>query len=260
LKAIHRTVGPILPPTLLSRHYPGIPGRVHVDDQMLSSGDERAVRHYLDDARSAMHNLEESLRAAGRGMDDVRACLDFASGYGRVTRHLAQRLGPRRVTACDVDRQAIRFCAREFGVRSLRSRPDVGRIALRTYDLIFVGSLLTHLAPDAGLGVLARLVGALDARGLLVFSTQGETCLVHLHWYGEHFRRREGTYRARVARDGACFVPYPDRRDYGITIHARRWVEATMRERFAGRLQLVHYSERGWDDHQDVWSYLATAS
>jgi hypothetical protein len=58
-----------------------------------------------------------------------------------------------------------------------------------------------------------------------------------------------------VARDGVWFVPYPRRRDYGITIHARRWIEMTMAARFAGRLRLVRHCERGWDAHQDVWSY-----
>jgi SAM-dependent methyltransferase len=129
---------------------------------MLRSDAPEHVRHYLDDARSAMSNLEESLAAAGRSFDDVEACLDFAAGYGRVTRHLVLRLGPERVTVCDVDPRALRFCVREFGVAAQRSPADVRRLALHgTYDLIFVGSLLTHLRPADGMEVLARLDAAL---------------------------------------------------------------------------------------------------
>ncbi len=149
LKAFNRSLGAILPPRLLSRSIPGIPGRVHVDDLMLTSEAPRHLRHYVEDAQSGMQNIEESLAAVGRRWDDVAACLDFASGYGRLTRFLAARLTPRRVTVADVDRAAVRFCRAEFGVAGFLSATDPYRITIPgTYDLIFVGSLLTHLPRD----------------------------------------------------------------------------------------------------------------
>ncbi|MCI0464995.1 MAG: class I SAM-dependent methyltransferase, partial [Gemmataceae bacterium] len=44
---------------------------------------------------------------------DVQACLDLPSGYGRVTRLLAATIPAPRITAADVDREAVRFCRRE---------------------------------------------------------------------------------------------------------------------------------------------------
>ena len=46
LKALNRTVGPLLPPGLLARTYPQ--GRIHVDDQMLRSEAPEDVRHYFN--------------------------------------------------------------------------------------------------------------------------------------------------------------------------------------------------------------------
>jgi SAM-dependent methyltransferase len=259
LKAIHRTLGPLLPPRMLAFPRPGIPGLVHVDDQMLRSDSAPDVAHYLSDALSAIENIEASLTLAGRTWDDVRACLDLPCGHGRVTRHLVRRIDPRRVTACDIDRQAVRFCAAEFGVAPLDSKPDLRQVRFpERYDVIFVGSLLTHLPPDDGLRTLEALAGALSPQGQLIFSTQGATCLEHLSWYGDHFRDAEPIFRRQFAEAGVAWVPYPRSSTYGITLHARDRLSDEMVTRFGDTLSLVRFAERGWDDHQDVWSYQRT--
>jgi SAM-dependent methyltransferase len=258
LKAASRTVGRFMPARTFARSYPGIPGRVHANDLMLRSEAPEDLVHYVSDARSAMENLEASLAAVGRTWDDVTACLDLPSGYGRVTRLLAERLGPERVTACDVDRQGVRFCVEELGVAGIVADPDPARTRFpRRYDLVFVGSLLTHLGEGATSAMLRSIVTTLAADGLLVFTTQGESCLDHLDWYGESFARRAEWYRAEVAQVGHAFQPYPGRRDYGVAIHGRAYVERLMTRLFAGRLRCVRFAERGWDRHQDVWTYQA---
>lgn len=256
LKAVHRTLRPVLPPATFAFPYPGIPGRVHVDDQMLRSDAPGDVAHYLSDALSAIENMEASLAAAGRTWRDVTACLDLPCGYGRVTRHLVRRIDARRVTACDIDRQAVRFCAAELGVEPLRSRPDLRELNFpRHYDLIFVGSLLTHVPPPQGLHLLDALVAVLRPKGQLIFTTQGATCLEHLSWYGQHFDDAEALFRRQLADYGVAFVPYPGRSEYGITLHARERLTRDIVSRFGDALSLVRFVERGWDRHQDVWTY-----
>jgi SAM-dependent methyltransferase len=255
LCGVNRSVGRWLPVGALSRSVPGIPGRVHVDDQMFRSDAPEHVRHYVEDAQSAMANLEASLAAVGRSPADVDSCLDFACGYGRVTRWLARALGPARVTAADVDPQAVRFCAHEFGVEPMLADRDPSRMRLRpAYDLVFVGSLVTHLSLDAGAAMLRALSAAVLSGGLLVFSTQGKSCLAHLGWYGPEFSAAEEEFRAGVRRDGAYFVPYRRTPDYGITIHTQRYVEALVQSLAEPPFRLVRFAERGWDQHQDVWT------
>lgn len=256
LKGVHRTIGPMLPATLLAFPYPGIPGRVHVDDQMLKSDAPEHLAHYLSDALSAIENIEASLAAAGRSWPDITTCLDLPSGYGRVTRHLARRIDPCRITACDVDPQAVRFCAAEFGVEPLRSRPDLRQVRFRRrYDLIFVGSLLTHVTPDDGLRMLEALVPALCVGGELVFTTQGASCLDHLSWYGEHFAKAEAHFRRQFGQSGTAYVPYPGHAAYGITLHCSEKLGRDIASRLGDRVSLLRFAERGWDRHQDVWTY-----
>ena len=258
LKLVHHAVGSLLAPSAFARRYAEIPGAVHVNDLMLASEAPRHVRHYLDDARSAIENLEQSLAIVGRSWGDVQSCLDLPSGYGRVTRFLIRHVDPGFVTACDVDAQAVAFCMAEFGVNGIVADRDPARTHLgRAYDLMFVGSLLTHL-PERGItALLDRLVDRLAPDGLLVFTTQGESCLAHLDWYGERFARLEATYRDAVRTTGTCFVPYPRQPSYGVAIHARSWIAGLVRTRFGDRLHPVRFAERGWDRHQDVWTYQA---
>ena len=264
LKGLHRTAGRMLPPRLLARSYPGVPHRVHVDDLMLRSDSPEQLRIYLDGGLCAVRNIEESLAAAGRTFGDLAACLDLPCGYGRVMRHLSTRITPARLTACDADRQAVRFCASEFGARPLFCHRDPQRTAFpEPYDLIFVGSLLTHLPEAESVTLLEVLVGILKPRGVLVFTTQGESCLENLAWYGGEFAAAEATYREAVRDRGVCFVPYRVKRvaskqspadlTYGITIQSHPYVESVM-SRFR-QVTLRRFRERGWERHQDVWAY-----
>jgi hypothetical protein len=174
-----------------------------------------------------------------------------------VTRLLARLIAPARITACDVDANAVRFCKAEFAVDGIVADRDPSRTRLpRSYDLIFVGSLLTHLPDEPVCTLLDLLVDHLLPGGLLVFTTQGESCLDHLGWYGERFARLASTYRDTVGRTGRCFVPYAGQPGYGVTIHARAHVEALARKRFGATLQPLRFAERGWDRHQDVWTFL----
>jgi SAM-dependent methyltransferase len=255
-KAANRAIGRLLPPRLLARPYDGIPGRVHADDAMLRSEAPEHLAHYASDAQSAIANIEDSLERVGRRWADVDAFLDLPCGYGRVTRFLVQQLEPGRVTACDVDRQGVRFCAAEFGVHGIVAERDPFRTRFpRRYDVAFVGSLLTHLPEAACDTMLRSVVATLAPSGLLIFSTQGESCLDHLDWYGSAFARLEPEYRSALADDGICSVPYSLGNDYGVTLHAKKHVEQTMHRVFGPRLTLIRFVERGWDNHQDVWSY-----
>jgi SAM-dependent methyltransferase len=124
----------------------------------------------------------------------------------------------------------------------------------QNYDLIFVGSLITHLPIDAVSELLDALARVLQPGGLLIFSTQGETCLEHLDWYGNDFARAERWFRTHLDQDGHCFMSYRGQRGYGVALHVRDFIERHMRERHPF-LRLLRFSERGWDRHQDVWSY-----
>lgn len=255
LRMLKRLVAPPAP-----RRLPGVPGRVHPDDTMLYDESAQSIEDYLRAARSAVDNLERALSEVGRSFEDVESCLDFGCGYGRVLRLLRERIPPAKITACDVDRKGVRFCARELGVRPLCSSFDVARIRLETYDLIWSGSVFTHLDETACRRLLAKLGHALvPGSGVLVFSIHGQLSLDNLgHFYGGSYAACAGDIRREVGERGICFRPYPVGSfgrfpvPYGMTWHRPEYFEELAVELFGDGLELRAWWPHGWDGHHDV--------
>jgi SAM-dependent methyltransferase len=246
---------------LFSRRYAGVPGRVHVHDTMLQNDSREEIEHYIRVGQSAMTNIEAALAAAGRGWGDIESALDMACGYGRVLRWLVRRVAPARVSACEVLEESIRFCHAEFGAGPLLSNPELARMRLpREYDLIWVGSLFTHLVPETGLEFLAVLGRALRPRGVLLFSTQGPSCLGQMASYGWMFKDKSDEFRRQLEARGAAYLPYyQNHPDYGIALHTPGYVDRALGAGGDGRLGRIYYAERGWDAHQDVHGFQRSA-
>jgi SAM-dependent methyltransferase len=248
-----------------ARYLPGIDGRVHVDDAMLYDESEAAIHLYLRAARSAVEVMERALAEAGRSFEDVRSCLDFGCGHGRVLRLLVQRIPPRRITACDIHPGAVRFCQAEFGVLPLVSHASIERTRLRTYDLIWVGSVLTHVQAVAGEKLLRALGAALRPGGLIVFSLHGQFVLDNLsHFYDRTFADEAEAIRQEVRERGVSFRPYGDTfgpygpEAYGMTFHSEAWLTATVDRLFGGAMHRLLFLPRGWDEHHDVLAFQRT--
>ena len=72
------------------------------------------VREYLADGWRTLSELNLALDAAGRSLGRCSSVLEFASGFGRFTRHLAAAL-PGRVTVSDVQPGTVDFAIEQFG-------------------------------------------------------------------------------------------------------------------------------------------------
>src|SRR5437667_3593839 len=140
-------------------------------DEMFT-GDAEA---YFSVGRSALRCINVSMVAAGIEAVSIRTILDLPCGHGRVLRHLRETFPHADITACDLRRDAVDYCAKTFGARPLYSDEDVENIAFapNSFDLIWVGSLLTHLRADHWLDFLSLFQCALRVGGLLIFSAHG---------------------------------------------------------------------------------------
>jgi len=128
------------------------------------------IRDYLADGWRTLAELMPLLEREGKPLTAVRSVLEFASGFGRFTRHLV-RILPDRVTCCDILPGSTDFVRERFGVRAFDSASDPARIAWPgRYDLIFILSFFTHVPLHAWPRWLARFGEALDDGGVLVFS------------------------------------------------------------------------------------------
>lgn len=162
------------------------PGSVPLDvdarDEMLEflvgsvEGDrERGLFAYFRSGLSIADAMTQILRWRFGDPGRIERLLDFASGYGRVTRFLLRHVPAERFWVSDVYGDAVRFQEERFGVHGMVStiRPEDFDCAER-FDAILVTSLFTHLPEERFVGWLRRLLGLLRPGGLLVFSVHDE--------------------------------------------------------------------------------------
>jgi SAM-dependent methyltransferase len=105
------------------------------------SGQEGAafIRDLLKEWRPRL--LLDALQTPGQPL----TMLEFASGYGRVTRHFPSVMEDYKVTACDIHEQAVGFL-RGMGLDAEQSSSVPEDLQLgRHFDVIYAFSFFTHM-------------------------------------------------------------------------------------------------------------------
>ena len=124
-------------------------GSFHPNDDMLFKINGKPIsqsyEHYAKVGFSAIMNIEGALNAAEKGFDDISSCLDMPCGYGRVTRELQTKINPERITACELNEEAVQFCHSEFGVNPLVSNTDFKKINFVTIQPYKLWLLITKV-------------------------------------------------------------------------------------------------------------------
>jgi SAM-dependent methyltransferase len=251
LRKVRMGVGRFVPP----RRVAGVTGRVHFNDFMFTS-DADAQQWYVGGAENVIGLIDRSLEAAGRSFDELRGVLDFGCGYGRVIRLLVRRIDPSRVYATDVIREAIDYCASEFGVNPVYSRGDGAPRRLPPMDLVYAVSVLTHVPERYGRELLRSWGDSIEPGGVLLFTTHGPTSFSNLERYGRAPAARRAELEEVFRASGFVYEPYPHHLgdDYGLAWHTRDYLESVAAEELPGFTQLW-YEPAGLDGHQDVYAY-----
>lgn len=215
--------------------------------------------HYLRVGLSAIHCIEKAMQIAQ--IETIRNILDLPCGHGRVLRYLQQRFPEAELTACEIDRDGVDFCHQQFGARPAYSQSELNELALdQQFDLIWCGSLATHLDSSATLELLRFFHRHLVVGGLLVISMHGIYSL-------EKLRSREWDYGLssdvieEVIRScdstGYGYADYPGVTTYGISVATPLWISLHLPE--AGEWHGYNFSPRCWDGHHDVYSMVRSA-
>ena len=225
------------------------------DDEMFAGVEE----HYLSVGISALRCIRLALLAAGAGTP--RRILDLPCGHGRVLRALRAAWPEAELTACDISRSGVDFCARTFGARPVYSAPDPRSVPLPDayFDLIWAGSLLTHLDREHWSLFLERFHAWTAPGGLLVFTTHGRYAAYRMGAgiaYGLEPRELKGILDDYV-RHGFGYRDYPGRKGYGVSLSTPAFVASLVRDREDARIAFC--GERLWDEHQDVVAFQRMA-
>jgi hypothetical protein len=230
----------------------------------------RGPGQYIGVGVDAVRCIEAVLAESGTRPARI---LDLPSGWGRVTRFLAVRFPDAELTAGDLVYDGPQFCAEHFGARPLRSSADLDDLVLPgPFDLIWVGSLVTHLRPDGIASLLRALAQSLSLDGTLVVTAHGDANVKQLHVHRSIDQYVADDAPAAIEsyeQSGFGYVAYavrpsvdPDEdaaletSGYGISYTSPDWLEARARE--AG-LRRIYFREQDWDRHQDVHGFQLAA-
>jgi SAM-dependent methyltransferase len=203
--------------------------------------------HYIHVGMSALNAIE----AAMLGAEEPRRILDLPCGFGRVTRILRARYPDAAMTVCDLDRPGVDFAAATFGAQGVYSVPNFRDLQLDgSFDLIWVGSLLTHLPEHQTRQFLDFAARHMGPNSRLIVTSHGEHVVTRLrsNTYGLTDPAARGLI-AQYMADGYAYRGYDGDECYGLSLVARAWYEALLE---ASPLRLEAYYDRGWDGHQDV--------
>jgi SAM-dependent methyltransferase len=206
---------------------------------------------YFHAGPSALRSIRLAMLAAR--LEYVSRVLDFACGAGRVLRTLKAAFPQAALTACDTWEEGVEFCSKVFGARGVVSDQNPSKVKLDgPFDLIWCGSLLTHLDRAPWLGFLQMFESLLAPGGVLVFTTRGRynaeglrSREIPLYLHEEQIRQVLRDYDQTGFGYYPAFTP-----DHGECITSRPWVCAQLDQ--APTLQLLLYLERGWMSAQDV--------
>lgn len=221
-------------------------------DRTLSPSDKmyagNAV-HYFSVGSSALENI---LAAVGIAKMQPASILDFGCGAGRVTRWIAAAFPQATIEGCDICAVDIKFVADTFNARTWQSGNDVAKLDPPSfYDLIWVGSVFTHLSKEASTNLFDKLVSWLNPNGVLIFTSHGRHAASRGPNVGYYGIPAQWTKVIKASnRTGFGYADYHGMPGYGVSLAQLYWWASLVTSR--QNLRLISMTEQSWDDHQDV--------
>lgn len=212
---------------------------------------------------SAVECIGEVLRQTQVG--EINEVLDLPSGYGRELRFLTQRFPHARLTACDIQPAAVEFCASVLGALPANSKPNIAELSFdRRFDLIWCGSLITHLDEASIRSLLKVFSDHLVPNGVMIVTTNGDYVAEQMQAGATYdlvpaaVRELTAAYRetgyaySDYARGQGYFEFHPEGRGYGVSLTSAAWFRA-----LAGSMRLddIYFAPRRWANHQDVFGF-----
>jgi SAM-dependent methyltransferase len=201
---------------------------------------------FISSGETIVSNLRDMLQRVGRELSSFANILDFGCGCGRVTRTLHYHTDPQqRLYGTDIDPEAIEWCRANYGaIATFDCNPHMPptRYADGTFDLVYSGSVFTHLPEDMQWAWLRELNRITRPGAYLALTFHG------VHYHG----RLEGEMKAELEGKGFVYGKFgrtPGLPEfYETTWHSHEYV----RSRWSEVFDIVHIEPRGLEGMQDI--------
>lgn len=209
-----------------------------------------ALHHYLTIGYNGFSIVKSFVEAIQGPQKFEGQILDFASGYGRVTRFLTAYFGANHIYTSDIKSEAVEFQIKQFRVNGFTSSYDPSQLKPnQTFDFIFVGSLFSHLNETLFSQWLTCLMGLLNTKGYLIFTVHDQS--LHPGQPGTDFAFVESNEDEKFQFVGNRIT---STQLYGISFVSEKFVAAALQQIHPQ----IHYMRfpKLFGAHQDV--YLAS--
>jgi cyclopropane fatty-acyl-phospholipid synthase-like methyltransferase len=230
----------------------GVLSAVHPDDYIFRfllenesfANHKDAVRYYFYDGKNSAQIIEKILFKK-LGLDkDKTSILEFASGYGCITRHLVKIISQKQIVCCDIHSEAIEFLSTIFGVQTLSSTIKPQDFSSKyLFDVVFALSFFSHVPPQRWGDWLESLFAIVKPNGYLIFTTQG-------------LESRKYHHNPLIPDSGIWFTPDSEQKDldvqeYGQTIVTIDYVVNQVFSRLGTFFKMIRPGY--WWEHQDLY-------
>jgi SAM-dependent methyltransferase len=229
-------------------------GRVNLD----LSGDDGMYRghdwHYLSCGASALNVILTAVQLADR--PSPGAILDFGAGAGRVTRWLRAAYPEAQISSCDIRQQDMAFCETTFGAKTWVSDYKISKLnAPSRYDLIWLGSVLTHLSADDTMMLIRKIISWLNPGGVAAISFHGKRSIqIQAAPEMPDYIHDAGWKQIMLGYDafGYGYADYEWQAGYGVSLTKLGWITAAITK--IPDVRLVMMAETVWDRHHNVFA------
>ncbi len=209
-----------------------------------------AINYYFSDAHGSARKFDELVDKFLMTKPAPVSVLEFASGFGCVSRHL-KKFSPAKynIVCSDIHPAAMHFISSEIGLETALSQTVPEQLSIGSkFDVVFALSFFSHM-PDASWGRwLLKLISLVADDGLLIFTTHG---------------RQSSKYFGNppMSGEGYWFAPQSEQKDlsaeqYGSTIVAPQYVFSRLRT--VPTANPLFFQEGFWWGHQDC--YIVSSS
>jgi SAM-dependent methyltransferase len=208
-------------------------------------------KHYFYVGSSALSVISAALILGNN--PKIESVLDFACGSGRVTRWLKAGFPNAQVVASDLREDSLQFIQKHLGAECWLSSEDISMLEPPAkFDLIWCGSLLTHLSEKNSTEVINKLSDWLNPAGVAVFSTHGRG-VISRNIDGVQKSLNDETFSEVVEsmkNAGYGYADYPGRDGIGFSLSKLEWVTQLISK--LPDVRVLMAGECLWANHQDV--------
>lgn len=217
-----------------------------------------ALSHYYSTGADALRIVVKNLLAAG--LAPPSRILDFPCGSGRVLRHMRAMFPDAEIGACDLYEEHVEFCAKQFGAKPIMSCEDLSTLNVGQWDIVFCGSLLTHLPEALFWPAMEFMIRSLVPGGIAIVTLEGRRAnyIQDNLWKlipDEQFALIREGYRSTGFGYSNYHQEFRDEKfnaqeSYGVALVRPDWLMSGLTQRDSITIQ--NFSEADWDKHQDV--------